>query len=157
MNKAKISVMLGIVFLIVLTLNNVSATHATFKLSDSITFREDITGGDRGFSIRRSTDMPRLDVNGFYDWSYRPKNVVYPNPDSYRVSDKLSLEAFKTFQGDSKEQTEIQKLKTINSFRRKHRFGFYGGYNSYGNSRFYGGGYRGYRINGYGGFGSFGY
>ena len=137
------------------TINTVSAySHATFRLSDNLVFKEDIKGENRGFSLRRSTDVPRLTHYGYYDWSSSP-NVGYPHPDSYRVSDRLALEGFRTFQQDSRDQTQLEFLKE----RRRHFFGFsyypryYGGFGGFGGSY---GGFGGSYGRSYGGFGGYG-
>ena len=135
MRKLRILSALVAILALVLTLNVVSAySHSSFELSDKVTFKEDIFGGDRGFSIKRSTQIPRLTASGYYDWSYRP-DVVYPHPDSYRVSDRLALEAFRTFQRDSGDQNELERIK-----EKRSRFR-YGSYFSYGS--------RGYGYSGY--------
>jgi len=109
--------------LIILLINAASAyTHASVTLSDKISFKEDIKGENRGFTLERSVDVPRLTPQGYYDWSYNP-NIIYPSPNSYKISDKLALEAFKTFQTDSREQTkiELEKLK----YRYQYKYGYY--------------------------------
>ncbi|MCH7568036.1 MAG: hypothetical protein IIA87_01310 [Nanoarchaeota archaeon] len=147
MEKLKILSILGIilltVFTIVISLNSASAySHSFFDLSDKIVFKEDIMGEDRGFSLRRSTQVPRLTVHGYYDWSYRP-DVLYPHSDRYRVSDRLALEAFKTFQQDSRDQNELERIKERNRFRYGSYFGYgygsrgYGGYQSSYYPRYY--------------------
>jgi len=147
MNKLKILSILAITLalILVISLNPASAySHATFQVSDNIVFKEDIKGENRGFSLRRSTDVPRWTDRGYVDWSAYPdpRNVRYPRTNSYRVSDRLALEGFRTFQQDSQAQNrlELERERNRNFFSFSFRPRFYGGY----------GGYRGY-----GSYGSF--
>ena len=127
MKKLTILAVLTLILFLVASLNAVSAySHSFIKLSDSLTFNEDILGEDRGFNLKRSIDVPRKTIYGYYDWSANP-NIVYPNPSGYRISDGLALEAFRTFQQDSQAQN------TIELERERRRF-FSFGYPSY---RFY--------------------
>ena len=138
MNKLKILTTFALLLLLVLGINSVSAySHTTFEVSDRITYTEDIKGENRGFSLKRSSDVSRLTgPYGYYDWSYRP-NVNYPRSDSYRISDRLALQAFSTFQQDSQAQNRLE----LERERNRHRFGFFGrryggyGYGGYGYSR----------------------
>ena len=151
MNKLKLFTLFGLVAISILTLNAVSAyNHATFQLSDSITYNEDIIGEDRGFSLRRTADVSRKTIHGYYDWSYRPKDVFYPDQNSYRISDRLALEGFRTFQQDSRDQSKID----LEIERNRNRYFGYGGYRSYGYGGYYGG-YGGYGYGGYGGYRSY--
>lgn len=136
MNKTALFSVLAITLLAVLMLNSVSAYTPTFKLSDNIVFREDIKGENRGFSLSRSADVSRLTSHGYYDWSYRPRNVRYPHPSTYQISDRLALQAFRTFQRDSDAQNRLELERERNRYR---YYGYFGGYRSY-----YGGYYGGY-------------
>ena len=140
MHNSKILLTLGILFSLALSLASVSAySHSFIKLSDSLTFNEDIKGEDRGFSLKKSTDVPRKTIYGYYDWSFNP-DIVYPHPSAYRISDGLALEAFRTFQQDSQAQN------TIELERERRRFFFFAYPYSYGH---------GYYPRSYGYYGSY--
>lgn len=110
----------------------VSAYEPTFQLSDSVLFKEDISGENRGFLLKRSIDMPRKTIHGYYDWSQYPDpaHVVYPHESSYKLSDNSINQAFRTFRQDSKDQTQLERdhLRYHHSYN---RYGFAGRY-SYG-------------------------
>jgi len=144
-----LSIFAAILLFSIIAINNVSAfDHTNFnQLSDSIIYRENISGGDRGFSLRRSSDVSRQTIYGHYDWSYNPRNVRYSNSNSDRISDRLVLEAFKTFQQDSKDRTQLERDRERNRNRYPHYGSRYGGYNygyggysrvNYGYNSFYG-------------------
>jgi len=162
MNKSNILTILALSFLLVASLNLVSASgHTTFDISEKWIYQEDIVGEDRGFTLKHSFDVPR-NTCGFYDWSYKPKLCgnylnIFPSTraDSYGGygynrnrfdPDRLPLEAFKTFQADSQAQTQLEFEKE----RNRHRsFGF-------GYSRSYVRGYGGYGY-GSGSYGGYSY
>ena len=125
MSKLKtISIFVAVFLLSALTIGNVSAyNHATFEVSfDSLVYKSDTSGEDRGFSLSRTTRASRW--NGeYYDWSYNP-SIRRQNSYSPGISDKLALQAFRTFQQDSRDQSRLE-------LERERRSGYYPRYGSY--------------------------
>jgi len=110
MNKLKTLLIFAAVFLLAaLTISTVSAySHATFEeSSDSLIYKADISGEDRGFSLSRTTRASRWNGN-YFDWSYNPY-IRNKNSDSSGISDRLALQAFRTFSADSRDQSRIEE------------------------------------------------
>lgn len=112
MNKLRILALVGLLVFSVFAISTASAYHyGTSEPSNYVIYLEDIKGGARGFSLERSGDFSGR-TTGYYDRSYRR--------DSYRASDnRLALEAFKTFQLDSKDQNKLELEKERNKHRLK--------------------------------------
>ena len=125
MSKLKtISIFIAVFLLSALTISTVSAyNHATFQVSfDNLVYKADISGEDRGFSLSRTTRASRW--NGeYYDWSYGP-NIRHKNSYSPGISDKLALQAFRTFSADSRDQSRLELEKERRS-RYYPRYGHY--------------------------------
>ena len=128
MSKLKtISIFVAVFLLAALAISTVSAyNHATFEVSfDSLIYKSDTSGEDRGFSLSRTTRASRW--NGeYFDWSYNP-NIRHKNSyNSYSpgISDRLALQAFRTFQQDSRDQSRLELEKERNS-RYYPRYGHY--------------------------------
>ena len=123
MNKLNF-LLAGLVSLVLIGIfitENVSAySHSYFEVSDRIDYDSHISGPDRGFSLQRSTDVPRLTCDGYWDWSARPRPCIVPI--DTKLSERTMLEAFRTFQRDSAAQNEIQRLQEL----RKNPYYFFG-------------------------------
>ena len=77
MNKLKLFMLFGLVAISILTLNAVSAyNHATFQLSDSITYNEDIIGEDRGFRSCIKVNQADMCMSG----DIFPSQAICVNP-----------------------------------------------------------------------------
>jgi len=127
MSKLKtISIFAAVFLLAALTISTASAyNHATFEVSfDSLVYKSDTSGENRGFSLSRTTRASRW--NGeYFDWSYNP-NIKNKNSYSPGISDRLALQAFKTFSADSRDQSRIEERE-----RNRYGYGRYGGYSNY--------------------------
>ena len=135
MNKhiSKISVIFGLI--IIFSLAQAAATHATYDISDSWSYQEDISGENRGFSLTHKSTIPRNYNCDFYDWTADgrncAKNRYYNGYDNFNADDfgySLSSRnqysrysraqtlnpidrAFNTFQADSQAEIEFQRQK----------------------------------------------
>jgi hypothetical protein len=133
-----------------------SGNSDTVTFSDKWTFQEDIAGKDKGFTLTKTSTRP-IDIfeethisddNSYYPYSYRDTRNYYA---SYRYtnyarddptlyssktnSDRIVLEAFKTFQVDNQRRDIIksrpkQSYYIRNSYPR-YSYGGYGGYSGY--------------------------
>ncbi len=122
-----------IAILLVLGVVPVSAyNHATYELSEKWSFNEDIAGEDRSFTLKHSLDIPRnYGTSGYYDWRYKPNRGISVFADEDTNSAALS-QAFKTFQQDSQDQTELEKIdKTRPKYFYKYGYSSYNSYRPY--------------------------
>ena len=149
MNKHNFLLALGVVLALALMLNSVSAYNYGFvKVSDGFTFGADVSGENQGFSFKRSLDVPRVERPGFYDYSYNSFRET-DRSRSIMVSDKLGLEALRTFREVSKDQTRLELAKIRERNRYSYGYFGYGGYGGYGGG-YYGGYYGSYYPSSYG-------
>lgn len=131
-----------------LLIANVSATHATYDISDSWSFQEDVFGENKGFTLTHKSTIPRNYNCDFYDWtadgrkcaanryyngyqdpyadysysSYNSRNSRY----SSRTSSAQPInQAFNTFRADSQAATDFEIKKMIIK-KTTSRYSYYG-------------------------------
>ena len=100
-NYLKMTLLLGILLLSVLSISHASAQYYTYTpasisytdISDTISYTEDVIGENRGFSVKHTSTVPRNEVIrgcDYYDWTsnYRKcrRTSKYSNYDDYSYS-----------------------------------------------------------------------
>lgn len=112
-NYLKMTLILGILFLSVLSLSNTSAQYSYSPASssytditDTVSYNEDVLGENRGFSVRHTSTVPRNQVISgcdYYDWTsnYRKcrRTSRYNDYDedrySYSIYDRYHYDNFR--------------------------------------------------------------
>jgi hypothetical protein len=125
-----------------------SSGSDTVTFSDKWTFQEDIAGKDKGFTLTKTSTRPidifeETVINSHSPYSYRDSRNYYASyrytnyardyPSSYSSktdSDRIVLEAFKTFQADNARRDFI-KTRPRRNYYLRNSYPSYGGYSGY--------------------------
>lgn len=131
------------------------SNYRNMDVSQSVSYDEDIEGGNRGFTLKHTSSVPRTNpIIGcdYYDWTSDFRKCrrtayyngysedyygyVYGNNNDYRSpynQDAALKDAFKTFQQSSKQQFQLESKRIDSVNRRYYGYGGYGyGYGYYG-------------------------
>lgn len=84
--------------------------------SNTLIFKEDIKGTQRGFTLVYDGYDSSRNTCGYWDWSYRPRPCGTYVEVEEGIPEKIAMEAFKTFSKDSQAQLKIHELKVKRSY-----------------------------------------
>ena len=132
-------------FLLLASFASAYPSYTYTDVSETISYSEDLEGGNRGFNLMHKSSMPRTNPAigcDYYDWTsdfrkcrrtayyngYMMEDYSYSNNvdnRAYYDQDKALKEAFKTYQQSSKQQYQLESQR-INMQQRRYSYGGYG-------------------------------
>src|SRR3989344_4091577 len=151
-SKMTLSVFSALFLLLLASFASAYPSYTYTDVSETISYSEDLEGGNRGFTLKHTSSVPRTNPSigcDYYDWTsdfrkcrhtayyngYTEDYYGYSNNDDSRTyydQDKALKEAFKTYQQSSKQQYQLESQR-INMAQRR-----YGGYGyGYSGARYY--------------------
>lgn len=147
-NYLKMTMFVFSVLLLLLSVSYVGAypSYTYTDVSETVSYSEDLEGGNRGFNLMHKSSMPRTNPSigcDYYDWTsdfrkcrrtayyngysedYYGYNSVNSDNRAYYDQDKALRDAFKTYQQSSKQQYQLES-KRLDLANRRYGYGGYG-------------------------------
>jgi|SRR3989344_7113619 len=145
-SKMTLSVFSALFLLLLASFASAYPSYTYTDVSETISYSEDLEGGNRGFTLKHTSSVPRTNPSigcDYYDWTsdfrkcrrtayyngYSEDYYGYSNNNinngAYYNQDKDSRDAFKTFQQSSKQQYQLESQR-INMQQRRYGYGGYG-------------------------------